>query len=64
MKEVIVKIKKDGSIVMDAKEFHGPVCKTTLANIAKNIGTKNNEFQAKPEYYETNSETNTVSNWG
>lgn len=62
MKKVVVEIKKDGSITIDAQEFHGTGCKTTLDSLVQNIGTEENKFQAKPEYYEENNES--VSVWG
>ena len=62
MQEVVVKITKDGNITMEANEFHGTTCKKTLDNLVKNIGTEDNQFKAKPEYYEENNES--ISVWG
>lgn len=62
MEEIVIKIAKDGSITMEANEFHGTACKATLDKLVKNIGTEDNQFKAKPEYYEDNNET--VSVWG
>lgn len=50
--KLVITVSPDGNVMVDAQDFHGPVCKDTLEEMVSKMGPGKVEYVEKPEFNE------------